>query len=110
MRIWRVKRIKRIEDYRKLVGCRGLLPGAGLDPPPASSTLPFAGLPANGAARSEYMERAEGCPKTATIELQSPNLVPPATLLSGALKGKDQHDVVGHARFFSKPGPEAELN
>ena len=41
------------EDYRKLVGCRGLLPGAGLDPPPASSALPFAGLPANGAAGSE---------------------------------------------------------
>ena len=35
-------------DYRKLAGCRGLLPGAWLDPPPASSALPFAGLPATG--------------------------------------------------------------
>ena len=41
------------EDYRKLAGGRGLLPGAGLDPPPASSDLPFAGLPANGDAGSE---------------------------------------------------------
>ena len=40
-------------------GCRGRLPGAGLDPPPASSALPFTGLPAKGAAGSECRERAE---------------------------------------------------
>ena len=39
--------------------CRGRLLGAGLDPPPASSALPFVGLPANGAVGSEYRERAE---------------------------------------------------
>ena len=41
------------EDYRKLARCQGLLPRAGLDPPPVSSALPFAGLPANGAVGSE---------------------------------------------------------
>ena len=39
--------------------CRGRLPGAGLDPPPASSALPFAGLPANAAPGSEYKEWVE---------------------------------------------------
>ena len=40
------------EDYRKFAGCRGLLPDAGLDPPPASSSLHFVGLPANWDAGS----------------------------------------------------------
>ena len=46
------------DDYRKLVGCRGLMPGAGLAPPPASSSLHIAGLPANWDAGSSYRERA----------------------------------------------------
>ena len=33
---------------------RGRLPGAALDPPPASSARPGAGLPANAPAGSEY--------------------------------------------------------
>ena len=37
----------------------GTLAGRRAGPPPASSTLPFAGLLANGAAGSEYRERAE---------------------------------------------------
>ena len=45
-------------DYRKLVVCRGLMPGAGLAPPSASSSLHITGLLANWDVGSSYREQA----------------------------------------------------
>ena len=54
----------REDDY----GCRGLMPGAGLAAPPASSSLHIAGLPATWDAGSSYRERAGDALITPSVE------------------------------------------
>ena len=58
VRLW-VSSTMLAEEERSLCRCREPLPGAGLDPPPASQALPVVGLLANGPAGSKCRERAE---------------------------------------------------